>query len=348
MMLRASSLTLSSEIQVSSPRIAMLGAGGVGSYYGALLARSGVDVTLIARGAHLDAIQSNGLLVRQPDGQWTSRIDATSDATGLARGYGADDFVILAVKAYALDDVLPSVRAFTERGATVLPLLNGVDTAQRLIAGGVDAARVLGGITYISAARVAPGVVERSGALQRVVAGEFDAPASARVWRILDLFRNAGVDAIATDDVRLELWRKFVFLSAIAGVCGATRLPVGPVRETARGWEMLVGAVREAATVARASGVAYSAEDEAGAIERIKALPEGTKPSLLLDVEAGRATEIESLSGTVCALGRRCGVRTPVHDEAYEAVRGGVVFTAWPVATADSRRARNESIDATR
>ncbi|HVX41928.1 MAG TPA: 2-dehydropantoate 2-reductase [Gemmatimonadaceae bacterium] len=311
---------------MSTPRIAVLGAGGVGSYYGALLARSGVDVTLIARGEHLDAIRSRGLVVRTPEGEWTSQVPATSDPAAVARDFGRDDFAILSVKAYALDSVLPAVHEFAGRGATVLPLLNGVDTTERLVNGGVDAARVLGGITYISAARVSPGAVERSGDFQRVIAGEMDAPASPRVDTIVGLFRDAGVDATAANDIRLELWRKFVFLSAIAGVCGAARLSIGPIRDTANGLEMLIRAVREGAAVARAEGVAYSADDEAAAIQRITALPGGMKPSLLLDVEEGRQTEIESLSGTVCALGRRLGVATPVHEAAMAHVSGGTVL----------------------
>lgn len=308
---------------MSSPRVAVFGAGGVGSYYGALLARSGVDVTLIARGDHLDAIRTNGLRVRTPDGEWTSPIRAAHDARAVSEAFGSDDYLILSVKAYSLDDAMPSARAFAERGATVLPLLNGVDTVDRLANGGVDPARALGGITYISAARTAPGVVERSSEFQRVIVGELNAPVSKRVETIVRLFRDAGADATAANDIRLESWRKFVFLSAIAGVCGATRLPIGSIRDTATGLAMLIAAVREGAAVARGVGVAYSADDEAAAIQRIAALPGAMKPSLLLDVEAGRQTEIESLSGTVCALGRRHGVATPIHETAIAHVSRG-------------------------
>ena len=138
-------------------QVAVLGAGGVGGYYAGVLARAGNEVSVIARGAHLAAVQSRGIEVRTSDDRWTVPVRATDDVNAVASAFGPEDVLILAVKMYSLDGVASSVGAFASRGATVLPLLNGVDAADTLIAGGVASDAVMGGVTYLSAARTGHG-----------------------------------------------------------------------------------------------------------------------------------------------------------------------------------------------
>ena len=161
-------------------RIAILGAGGVGGYFGGLLARAGNPVSMLARGAHLDALRERGLEVRTPEGTWTVPVRAAGDAAEL----GPADLAIVAVKTYSLDEIAPAARLLAEGGADVLPLLNGVEAAERLVRGGVPDERVLGGIAEISAARVGPGVVERRSPFQRVVVGERPAGLSERAEHV--------------------------------------------------------------------------------------------------------------------------------------------------------------------
>src|SRR5690348_15497658 len=150
-------------------KVAIIGVGGVGGYYGGLLARSGCDVHLLARGAHLDALRTRGLDIRTPETTWTASVNATDDPAALAGAFGPGDLAVVAVKAYSLAEVVPAMRLLAERGATVLPLLNGVDAASRLVDLGVAPERLLGGVTYISAARVGPGLIERRSPFQRVL-----------------------------------------------------------------------------------------------------------------------------------------------------------------------------------
>jgi 2-dehydropantoate 2-reductase len=145
----------------------VIGAGGIGAYFGGELARAGHDVTMFARGEHLDALRRNGLTVRSPDGEFVVRIGATDDATELP----AANVAIIAVKSYSLAQVADVTRSVAEHGANIVPLLNGVTAADELIAAGVPKARVLGGLARISAVRVAPGVVERRSAFKSMVVG---------------------------------------------------------------------------------------------------------------------------------------------------------------------------------
>jgi 2-dehydropantoate 2-reductase len=299
-------------------RTAILGAGGVGGYYGGLLARAGHPVAMLARpGSHLDALRARGIEVRTPQETFRAAVLATDDP----RQLGEVELAILAVKNYSLADVVPAVRSVAAAGATILPLLNGVEVTDRLVAAGVPAASLLGGLSRISAARVAPGVVERRSPFQQVVLGELAGGTSARAERIAGVLRDAGVEgARVSGDIVADLWRKFAFIATMATACGLARSPVGPVRKTPLGHLLLERAVDEVIAVARARGVKLDEDEGAKVLGIVDAMPEAMKPSFLLDLEAGGPTELDDLSGAVSRLGRQAGLSTPVHDTAAAAL----------------------------
>ncbi len=293
-------------------KIAILGAGGVGSYYGGMLARAGHSVSMLARGAHLDALRERGLEVRTPEGTWTVPVRASGDPAEL----GPADLAVVAVKSYSLEEIAPAARLLAEAGADVLPLLNGVEAAERLVRSGVPDERELGGIAEISAARVGPGIVERRSSFQRVIVGERTGRLSPRAERIAAVFRQTGADAHASDDITADLWRKLAFISTMAAGCGLARGPVGDIREKPLGRAVLERAVREALSVGSALGVKLGEEDVTLVMGFVESLGPTLKPSFLLDLESGRPTEIDDLSGAISRLGRQAGVDTPVHDVA--------------------------------
>jgi 2-dehydropantoate 2-reductase len=298
-------------------RIAILGAGGVGGYYGGLLARAGQPVGMLARGSHLEALRARGIEVRAPGETFTAAVAATDDPAQL----GDVELAILAVKGYSLPEIVPAVRQVAATGAVILPLLNGVEVNDRLIAGGVPAANLLGGLSRISAARIGPGVVERRSPFQAVVVGELAGGLSERAERIAATLRDAGVEgARASADITADLWRKFAFIATMAAACGLARSPVGPLRATPLGHLLLERAVGEVVAVARARGVAVDADEEDKVVKIIDAMPELMRPSFLLDLEAGGPTELDDLCGAVARLGRQAGIATPVHDTATAAL----------------------------
>lgn len=293
-------------------RIAILGAGGVGGYFGGALARAGYPVAMLARGRHLEALRERGLEVRTPEGPFNVQVHATDDP----RELGEIDLAVVSVKGYSLPDIVPAARLLAEDGAMVLPLLNGVEAADRLIAGGVPEDRVLGGLTEISAARIAPGVIERKSDFQRVVVGERSGGLSERAERIVVAFLKAGADARVSEEITIDLWRKLAFIASMAAVCGLARSPVGPIRAKPLGRALIERAVREVLAVGRSLGVELVGDDEARILHFVDLLGAHLKPSFLLDVEAGGPTEIDDLSGAVSRLGRQTGVDTPIHDMA--------------------------------
>jgi 2-dehydropantoate 2-reductase len=297
-------------------RIAVLGAGGVGGYYGGALSHAGHDVTFLARGAHLAAIRVRGLKVQTPEGTFTAKVAATNDPAKL----GPADAAIVAVKCYSLAEVAPAVALLARAGTDVVPLLNGVEAAERLIVAGVPKERIVGGLTHVSVARVAPGIVEKKSPFQKVTLGELGGGTSERVERIAAAFRDAGAEVTVSQDITADLWRKLAFIASMAAACGLARSPVGPVRAAPYGKLLFSRAVREVGAVARARGIPVTEEDEAKTLAFIDSLGAGMKPSFLLDLESGGPTEIDDLCGAVSRLGREAGIETPVHDTATAAL----------------------------
>ena len=294
----------------------VIGAGGIGAYFGGELARAGHDVTMFARGPHLEALRRDGLKVRVPDGEFVVRVRATNDVAELPSA----DVAIVAVKSYSLADVTPIVRAAAERGANVVPLLNGVTAADDLIAAGVPTSRVLGGLARISAVRTAPGIVERVSGFHSIVVGELAGGPSDRAAAIAAAFRTAGVDARTSDTMGVELWQKYVFITAMAAVCGLARSPIGPVRDAPGGRRLIQRAVSEVVAVARARGIALPPDEVPRTCAFIDTLPAGMKPSFLLDLENGGRTELETLSGAVTRFAAELGIETPIHETATAAL----------------------------
>jgi 2-dehydropantoate 2-reductase len=305
-------------------RIAILGAGGIGGYYGGMLARSGNDVSMLARGENLAALRQKGLEVRTPEESFVVAVKAEDDA----KHFPPLDCAIVAVKTYSLAEIAPAAQLLAQQGALIVPLLNGVDIADRLIELGVPKHNVLGGLTTISVVRIAPGIFERRGQVQQIAIGEFDeakpdagAPARGeRVQQIVAAFRIAGVDARVSTDIRADLWRKFAFLAPLAAACGLARSPIGRVRATPLGRLLLERGIREVVAVGRARGISLDENDVDRILKFCDSLPETNKPSLLYDLEAGRPTEIEDLSGAVSRIGRLAGIETPIHDTAAAAI----------------------------
>lgn len=297
-------------------RIAVLGAGGVGGYYGGILARAGHDVALLARGPHLDALRDRGLEVRTPDERFTVAIRASDDP----KMFGACDVAIVAVKTYSLEEIAPAARLLAEAGAAVLPLLNGVEAMDRLVESGVPERQVLGGLTSVSVVKVGPGVVERKSPFQKVAVGERSGESSERVRRIVEAFQQAGAEARASEDIQADLWRKFAFITSTAAACGLARAPIGPVRDAPYGRLLLERAVREVLAVARARGLRLEDDEASKILSFIDSVGPAIKPSFLVDLERGGSTELDDLSGAVSRLGREAGVETPIHDTATAAL----------------------------
>jgi 2-dehydropantoate 2-reductase len=300
-------------------RIAVVGSGAVGGFYGAKLARSGHDVTFVARGAHLRAIRERGLLVWSPLGDFIVRAPAEEDTTAI----GPVDLVIYAVKTYDNATALPLLAPLVREDTAVLTLQNGVDSADEVAAAvGEDA--VLGGATYIATAIAAPGLIEQTGVHRRIVFGEVfgERPeVSPRVQTIAAAFREADIVVEVVADARVPLWEKFIYLAPFAAFTGAARLPIGPLWADPETRRLFVAAAYEVERIARAGGVTVAPGLEARVAKYMESIPGETRSSLLIDLSRGRRIEVEALQGSVVRRGRAAGVPTPIMDVLYAVLK---------------------------
>ena len=301
-------------------KIVILGSGAVGGYYGAKLARSGQDVTFIARGAHLAAIRERGLEIRSPAlGDFVARGHAEEDTSRVGRV----DLVVVAVKAYDNATALPMLTPLLADDTVVLPLQNGVDSAGQ-VAAVAGEARTLGGTTYVATALEAPGLIVQTGDHRRIVFGEVFGQlprVSERVTRIHEAFAAADIQSFAVGDGRVPIWEKFIFLASLAAFTGAARLPIGPVWGDPFTKAQFLAGCREIEAVARAEGVPVAADVVDRIIPYIDNIPGSMRSSLLIDLQQGKRIEVEALQGTVVRRGAARGVPTPIISTLYSVLK---------------------------
>jgi 2-dehydropantoate 2-reductase len=288
-------------------RIAVFGTGAVGGYFGGRLAAAGEDVTFIARGAHLAALQKDGLFITSPKGNLAMAVNATDDASSV----GPVDVVLFTVKLYDVDAAAPSLAPLIGPDTVVITLQNGVEAVD-LVSTHVGADHVAGGVAYIVAVVDAPGHIRHTTA-DRLVFGESDGRLSPRLLAFQAAGQRAGFVADLTPDIATELWVKFVRLGTWSGMTAATRSSMGTIRQFPELLEMMNAALDEAMAVGRARGIEFPEGLVAGTQEMVRNFPPGSKSSMLEDLERGRRLELAWLSGAIARMGLESGVPTPIH-----------------------------------
>ena len=289
-------------------RIAIVGSGGVGGYFGGRLAATGVDVTFLARGAHLDAMRTRGLRIDSPKGDvHLPHVKAESDPAAI----GPAEIVFFAVKLYDTERALELLPPLIGPETVVIPLQNGVDSVAA-VTRAVGAPHTAGGTCYVSAVIAEPGVIRHT-AMDHLIFGELDGTRTARLEWLLEACRPAGFQSTLSTDIILDIWAKFVRLSVFSGMTAVTRSPLGVLRDDPELFAMLKDAVTEAMAVARAKGIAMPQSTVEDVATAYRALPAQTKSSMLEDLERGRRLELPWLSGAVVRIGRETGVETPTH-----------------------------------
>lgn len=290
-------------------RITIMGAGGVGGYFGAKLAKSGCEVNFVARGAHLAALRQNGLRVESQLGDvYLPEVRASDDPAA----FGRPDYVFLCVKLW---DTQAAVRALEKVRAphmAVLSFQNGVqkdDVLRKML--GEKA--VMGGVAYIGAGIARPGVIRHTGTIQRLVFGELDGSRSERAAALLEACTRAGIDAEVSADVRRAIWEKFVFIVGLSALTSATRKTIGPVRANPRTRALLLQIMKETVAVGRAQGVNLPEDFAEKRLAFVDSLPAEMTSSMHNDLEAGKRLELDWLSGGVVELGKAANVPTPMN-----------------------------------
>lgn len=298
-------------------RFAIFGAGGMGAYFGAKLALAGHDVAFVARGQTLAALQSGGLRVESPDGDFAlTQVRAGNDAPAI----GPVDAVLFCVKLYDVAGAKPLLASLLGPQTFVLTLQNGVEVVD-MLAPEIGRSRILPGASYVSANIVEPGLIRHVGATGHIDFGELDGKLSPRAQALIDAFGDTNVEARFNADITASLWTKFVLVAGYSGVMALTRAPMGVVRAEPATLRLLEEALREAEAVAHAMGINIPEGHSDALVRRTQGMAPQLKPSLLEDLEHGRRLEVDWLSGGVVRLGEKAGVPTPVHRVIHAALK---------------------------
>jgi 2-dehydropantoate 2-reductase len=298
-------------------KIGIVGAGGVGGYFGARLAAAGEDVWFIARGAHLDAMRQDGLQIHSANGDVLVK---PCKATDRPAEVGTADIVIVAVKLWSTQAALADARPMVGAKTAVVSFQNGVVAADQ-IAQAYGRERTLGGVANIGAVIEKPGVIRHTGTMAGLTFGELDGKISPRVQALAEACTRAGIQHKASDDITKAIWEKYVFLVAASAMTSLTRLPLGAVREDPDTRALTGQVMAEAAAVGRAKGVELDADLPEKLLARMDTLPRQMVASMLGDLERGNRLELPWLSGGVVEMGRELRVATPANAFVYAALK---------------------------
>ena len=289
-------------------RIAIMGSGGLGGYFGARLVQGGADVHFVARGKHLEAMRSHGLRIEGPEPVHASKVHATDDPCEI----GVADVVMLCVKLWDTEQAIAQMRPMVGPGTAIVSFQNGVLKDQYLRAA-FDQRQLMGGVGYVATTIEAPGVIRQTGPMQRLLFGEFDGSRSERGQALLAACLAGGVKAELSDQIVLEIWQKYVFLVGLSGTTTTMRMPIGPIRSNPRTRAFLLDVMGEVVAVGRAHGVALP-EDYAQVRLRLAddVSPDMTS-SMHHDLQRGNRLEVRWLAGGVVELGRAKAIPTPLN-----------------------------------
>ncbi len=297
-------------------RIAIMGTGGVGGYFGGLLAKAGNDVTFIARGEHLAAIRARGLRVESVHGNFSV---SPTTATDAPEAVGPVDYVLFATKTHHFDQALTTMRPLIGPDTAVLPLQNGIDAAERTAAA-LGRSHVIGGLCQVGSYIAAPGVIKQISQFRKVVAGELDGQITPRVQAIVTALQAAGATAEATADIHKALWTKFIFIAPFSGVGAVSRAPAGEIMACPETRRLLEDAMGEVEAVARARGIALDASIVAQTMVFCDAMAPQQTASMQRDVMDGKPSELESMIGVMVRFGAELGLPAPIFRFFYAAL----------------------------
>lgn len=298
-------------------KIAIIGSGGVGGYFGARLAQADNEVHFVARGAHLDAMKKNGLKVLSALGDLhLSKVECTDDTASI----GPVDIAMIAVKLWSTEDAARAAKPLIGKNTAVVSFQNGVIAVDTLVSV-LGREHVMGGVANIAALIEEPGVIRHNGNMANLFFAELDGKSSARAKSLLDACLKAKIQAEIPDDIHTAIWEKFVRLVTMSAMTTLTRVPVGPIREDPDTRAMMLQVMEEVIAIGRKHGAKFPQDITTDQFKKIDGYPPTMVASMCGDLRRGNRLELPWLSGTVARLGKELGIPTPANQFVYAALK---------------------------
>jgi 2-dehydropantoate 2-reductase len=292
--------------------IVVIGTGAVGGYFGGKLTQAGFDVTFIARGKTLEAIKTNGLQVKSINGDFVVHPKVTNDINDIKN----PDLIILGVKSWQIVDIAKQLKPVINENTLVLPLQNGADNADKLLSV-LDAENVLAGFCKIVSKIDAPGIINHFAYEPEIVFGEYDNKKTERVKNIKTVFDKAEFNNSISDDIHLDIWKKFLFIATVSGVGGLTRSVFGEMREDDDVRQIMYQTANEIVAIANAKGIALTNNDLEMILKVVDNLDYNTTASMQRDIMEGRPSELENFNGYIVKMGKEFHITTPANSFTY-------------------------------
>ncbi len=298
-------------------KIYVVGTGGVGGYFGGLLAKGGKDVTFIARGEHRKALKKNGLTVKSVLGEFVIQpVQVMEHISEISK----PDLILFTVKTYDTEKTAEELSSVVTNESIIITFQNGVENDYEIQKFLTNAA-VYPGVAYVISTKVAPGVIEQSGGLRKLFFGDRKNPSNTKLKQVGDLMRDAGIDATLSDDITRDIWKKYLFIVAFSGMTGLCRSTIGKVLGDEVTRQLYERCLKEAITVAKAMKIIVAEDVFEVIMKTSHNTATDSKSSLLVDIENHRKNEIETLNGNLVRLAKKFGIDVPINELVYGAIK---------------------------
>jgi len=295
-------------------KILIYGAGGIGGYFGAKLAKAGNEVTIYARGAHLIAIQERGFNVKSINGDFRAKPKlATDDLSKIE----PPDLIILGIKSWQIPFIAKTLKPLLNKNTMIMPLQNGASNVEMLLKE-LPEENILAGLCFIVSYISAPGEITHAGHEPKIIFGEKDNSRTQRVLNLSEVFTNAKISNLIPEDITLEIWKKFLFITTISALGGLTRVPLGKMRESDYLLDIMIKTAKEIIAVANKSNIGLNHDHLSLVMETIENLNPQTTASTQRDIMEGKPSELGNFNGFIVNEGKRLGIPTPVNQFIYE------------------------------
>lgn len=295
--------------------IVVIGAGGVGGYFGGKLARSGNNVTFLVREKHQKAIQKNGLQIKSLNGDFTVYPTAITDVKSIT----TPDLIILGVKSWQVIDVAKQIQPIVGAETMVLPLQNGADNADKLRSV-LPEENVLAGLCKIVSKVASPGIINHFAFEPEIIFGEYDNHHSERVQNLKKVFDNASFKNTLAKDIHLAIWKKFLFITTISGIAALTRTVFGDMRDEEGIREIMYQTASEITKIANAKNIALKEDDISNTMKAVDTMRYETTASMQRDIMDGKPSELENFNGYIVQQGKSLNIKTPANTFIYHAL----------------------------
>ena len=295
--------------------IVVIGAGGVGGFFGGKIAKAGFDVTFIARGKHLEAIQKNGLQVKSIDGDFMVHPKVTDNISDVKN----PDLIILAVKSWQVEEVAKQIKPIVTKETMVLPLQNGADNVDKLLKH-LDKQNVLAGLCKIVSKVESPGVINHFAFVPEIIFGENDNSKTERIKKVKAIFDATGFKNKISEDIHRDIWRKFLFITMVSGIASLTRVVFGEMLKDKNIEKIILDSAHEIKNIANAKGINISENDVDFAMNMYHNSEYDTTASMQRDIMQGKPSELEDFNGHIVKQGKLLGIPTPLNEFIYHSL----------------------------